>query len=64
MSSKNFKFLDRLRSKSFDKAIITGNNLSSYHYVDNFDNITEDECMKLDVQNREIYKKKIGRAHV
>ena len=36
MSSKNFKFLDRLRSKSFDKAIITGNNLSSYHYVDNF----------------------------
>jgi len=57
MSSKNFKFLDRLRSKSFDKAIITGNNLSSYHYIDNFDNITEDECMKLDIQNREIYKK-------
>jgi hypothetical protein len=57
MSSKNFKFLDRLRSKSFDKAIITGNNLSSYHYIDNFDNITEDECIKLDIQNREIYKK-------
>jgi len=57
MSSKNFKFLDRLRSKSFDKAIITGNNLSSYHYVDNFDNITEDECIKLDIQNRETYKK-------
>jgi len=57
MSSTKFKFLDRLRSKSFDKAIITGNNLSSYHYVDSFDNITEDECMKLDIQNREIYKK-------
>jgi hypothetical protein len=57
MSSKNFNFINRLRSKSFDKAIISGNNLASYHYVDNFDNATEDECMKLDVQNRDIYKK-------
>ena len=57
MSSKNFNFINRLRSKSFDKAIISGNNLASYHYVDNFDTATEDECMKLDIQNREIYKK-------
>jgi hypothetical protein len=57
MSSKNLKFIDRLRSKSFDKAIITGNNLASYHYIENFDNVTEDECFKLDSQNKEIYKK-------
>ena len=57
MSSKNLNFIDRLRSKSFDKAIITGNNLSSYHYIENFDNVTEDECLKIDSQNKEIYKK-------
>ena len=54
---KTLGFVDRLRSKSFDKAIITGNNLASYHYVENFDNITEEECVKIDIQNREIYKK-------
>ena len=58
-SFKNFKFMDRLRSKSFDKAIITGNNLSTYYYIDNFDTITEEECIKIDIQNREIYKKNI-----
>lgn len=57
MSSKNLKFIDRLRSKSFDKAIITGNNLAAYHYIENFDNITEEECLRLDTQNKEIYKK-------
>ena len=57
MSSKNLKFIDRLRSKSFDKAIITGNNLAAYHYIENFDNVTEDECLRIDVQNKEIYKK-------
>jgi hypothetical protein len=57
MSSRTLNFIDRLRSKSFDKAIITGNNLASYHYVENFDNITEEECVKIDIQNREIYKK-------
>ena len=54
---KTLGFVDRLRSKSFDKAIISGNNLASYHYVENFDNITEEDCMKIDVQNRETYKK-------
>jgi hypothetical protein len=60
MSSKNLKFIDRLRSKSFDKAIITGNNLSSYHYIENFDNVTEEECLRIDTQNKEIYKKNMG----
>jgi len=57
MSNKNLKFIDRLRSKSFDRAIISGNNLASYHYIENFDNITEEECLRLDSQNKEIYKK-------
>lgn len=57
MSSRNLNFIDRLRSKSFDKAIISGNNLANYHYVDNFDNITEEECLKIDTKNKEIYKK-------
>jgi len=54
---KTLGFVDRLRSKSFDKAIISGNNLASYHYVENFDNVTEEECIKVDTQNRETYKK-------
>jgi len=54
---KTLGFVDRLRSKSFDKAIISGNNLASYHYVENFENVTEEECIKIDVQNRETYKK-------
>lgn len=57
MSSKNLKFIDRLRSKSFDKAIITGNNLATYNYIENFDNITEEECLRVDSQNKDIYKK-------
>jgi hypothetical protein len=57
MSSRNLGFIDRLRSKSFDKAIITGNNLASYHFIDNFDIVTEEECLKLDTKNKEIYKK-------
>jgi hypothetical protein len=54
---KTLGFVDRLRSKSFDKAIISGNNLASYHYIENFDNVTEEECIKIDTQNRETYKK-------
>ena len=57
MSSRNLNFIDRLRSKSFDKAIISGNNLANYHYIDNFDNITEEECLRIDAKNKEIYKK-------
>lgn len=59
MSSRTLNFIDRLRSKSFDKAIITGNNLASYHFVENFDNITEEECLRIDSKNKEIYKKNI-----
>jgi hypothetical protein len=59
MSSRTLNFIDRLRSKSFDKAIISGNNLASYHFVENFDNITEEECLKIDTKNKEIYKKNI-----
>ena len=57
MSSK-FNLLNRFRSKSFDKSLNTITH--TYQYIenfDNFDNITEEECIKMDNINREIYKK-------
>ena len=30
-----------------------------YHFIDNFDNTTEEECIKLDNKNKDIYKHNI-----
>jgi hypothetical protein len=58
MSSKNFGFLTKLKSKSFDKILTNNNNITtSYQYIDNFDVVSEEDCIKLDNINREIYKK-------
>lgn len=61
MSSKNSGLLNRIRSKSFD---ILFNNTSSqittcYQYIENFENVSEEDCIRLDNINREIYKKNI-----
>jgi len=53
--SRSLNFLDRFRSKSFDKNLSTIT--TSYQYIDNFDTVSEDDCIKLDMLNREIYKR-------
>ena len=56
MSRKSFSFIDKIKSKSIDK-LHTSHISSSYQYIENFDNVSEDDCIKLDNLNREIYKK-------
>jgi hypothetical protein len=56
MSRKSFSFIDKIKSKSIDK-LHTSHVSSSYQYIENFDNVSEDDCVKLDNLNREIYKK-------
>lgn len=57
MSSKNYGFLNKLRSKSFDKFLTTNNVTTSYQHIDNFNVVSEEDCIKLDNLNRTIYKK-------
>ena len=60
MSSKNFiGFTYRFRNKSIDK-LFSPNVTTSYQYIENFDNVSEDDCIKLDNINREIYKKNLN----
>ncbi len=58
MSSKGLNIIQRLRTKSFssEKGYYTPKPLG-YHYVENFDNVTEEDCIKFDNQNKEIYKR-------
>lgn len=58
MSSKNFGILNKIKSKSIDK-LFNNNISSSYQYIDDFDNVSEEDCIKLDNLNRELYKKNI-----
>ena len=58
MSSKNFGFTYRFRNKSIDK-LFSPNVTTSYQYIENFDNVSEDDCIKLDNINRDIYKKNL-----
>ena len=58
MSSKNFGFTYRFRNKSIDK-LFSPNVTTSYQHIDNFDNVSEDDCIKLDNINRDIYKKNL-----
>jgi hypothetical protein len=58
MSSKNSGLLNRLKSKSIDKLFSNTNQITtSYQYIENFENVSEEDCIKLDNINREIYKK-------
>ena len=58
MSSKGLNIIQRLRTKSFssEKGYYAPKTLG-YHYIENFDNVTEEDCIKLDNQNKEIYKR-------
>lgn len=58
MSHKNVGILNKFKSKSIDKIFNnTHSNTTTYQYIELFDNITENECIKLDNLNREIYRK-------
>lgn len=58
MSSKNSSLLNRIKSKSIDKLFSQTNQITtSYQYIENFENVSEEDCIKLDNINREIYKK-------
>ena len=57
MSRKFTDLLSRLRSKSFDTSPTNASLITSYQYIENFDNVTEEECIRLDEINREIYKR-------
>lgn len=57
MSRKITNLLSRLRSNSFDTSPTNSSLITSYQYIENFDNVTEDECIRLDEINREIYKR-------
>jgi hypothetical protein len=59
MSSKGFNIMQRLRTKSFssEKGYYAPQPPLGYHYIENFDNVTEEDCVKFDNQNKEIYKK-------
>jgi hypothetical protein len=51
--------MQRIRTKSFssEKSYYAPQPPLGYHYVENFDNVTEEDCIKFDNQNKEIYKK-------
>lgn len=59
MSSKSFNIIQRLRTKSFssEKGYYAPQTPLGYRYVENFDNVTEEDCIKFDNQNKEIYKR-------
>jgi hypothetical protein len=59
MSSKSSGLLNRIKSKSIDKLFNQSSSqiTTSYQYIDNFENVSEEDCIKLDNTNREIYKK-------
>ena len=58
MSSKSSGLLNRIKSKSIDKLFSQSAQITtSYQYIDNFENVSEEDCIKLDNTNREIYKK-------
>lgn len=58
MSSKNSGLLNRIKSKSIDKLFSqTAQITTSYQYIENFENVSEEDCIRLDNINREIYKK-------
>jgi len=59
MSSKNSGLLNRIKSNSIDKLFNKGTNniTTSYFYIENFENVSEEDCIRLDNINREIYKK-------
>lgn len=57
MSSRNFGILNKIKSKSIDKLFNSSQITTSYQYIENFDNVSEEDCIKLDNINREIYKK-------
>lgn len=61
MSSKGFNIIQRLRSKSFssEKGYYAPQPPLGYHYIENFDNVTEEDCIKFDNQNKEIYKRNV-----
>ena len=43
------------RSKSLDRIYPTDN--TQYFIIDNFDNVSEDDCIKCDERNNDLYKK-------
>lgn len=58
MSSKSFGLLNKIKSKSIDKIFSQSSQITtSYQYIENFENVSEEDCIKLDNINREIYKK-------
>lgn len=58
MSSKGSGLLNRIKSKSIDKLFSQSNQITtSYQYIENFENVSEEDCIKLDNVNREIYRK-------
>lgn len=50
------KFLST-KSKSVSLHSLFGSDTSQYHYIEDFDKVSEDECILLDKKNTEIYKK-------
>ncbi len=58
MSSKNSGILNRIKSKSIDKLFgQTAPITTSYQYIENFEIVSEEDCVRLDNINRDIYKK-------
>ncbi len=58
MSSKSSGLLNRIKSKSIDRLFSQSAQITtSYQYIENFENVSEEDCIKLDNINREIYKK-------
>ena len=44
-------------SVSLNNLIGTDNNNQQYHYINDFDKVSEEECVMLDKKNNDIYKK-------
>jgi len=57
MSSRAFNFLNRIKNKSIDRIMTNTHVSTSYQYIQNFDTASEEDCIKLDTINREIYRK-------
>jgi len=50
-------FMDKIRSKSIDLLSNNNNGTNSYQYIENLDTVSEEDCIKLDNMNRDIYKR-------
>ncbi len=58
MSSKKSGLLSRIKSKSIDILFNQSHQASTcYQHIENFENVSDEDCIKLDNINREIYRK-------